>query len=200
MADPEERPAPPARVVLGLGNPGEQYVATRHNVGFRVVDELARRRGITLREGECRARLGRDGGLTLVAPQTFMNRSGFTARCLTELYGFEPTDFLVVYDEIHLPLGTLRLRPKGSPAGHRGMESVIENLGSDQVPRLRLGVGVADGPPVGDDLVSFVLEPFEAAEEELVEAMIRRAADACETWVEEGAASAMQRFNGPVAP
>lgn len=200
MAEAGRPSAPPGRVVLGLGNPGEQYAATRHNVGFRVIDELARRRGITLAEGECRSCLGWDGELALVAPLTYMNRSGFTARCLAELWGFEPTDFLVVYDEIHLPLGTLRLRPKGSPAGHRGMESVLENLGSDRVPRLRLGVGGEEGPEPGEALVSFVLEPFEVGEEEAVEAMIRRAADACEAWAEEGAESAMQRFNGPVAP
>ena len=130
-------------------------------------------------------------------PQTFMNRSGFALRCLAERLQLESGAFLVVYDEVHLPLGTLRLRPKGSPAGHRGLESVLENLGTDEVPRLRLGVGTVDGPPDGADLVDYVLSDFDADEHETVELMISRAADACETWAAEGSEAAMQRFNGP---
>ena len=110
--------------------------------------------------------------------------------------GFEPTQILVVYDEIHLPLGRLRLRPKGSPAGHRGMESILENLGSEDVPRMRMGVGGADGPPPGDELVDFVLQPFTADEESAVTEMIERAADACLAWAEKGMGVAMQAFNG----
>ncbi len=185
------------RIILGLGNPGERYAATRHNVGFRVVEELARRRGTPLAGRECNAWVA-GGDLLLAAPQTYMNRSGHAARCLRERRGVAPEDFLVVYDEIHLPLGTLRLRRDGSPAGHRGMESVLENLGTDRVPRLRLGVGSGDGPPAGDDLVAFVLEPFAAGERQRVEAMILRAADACEVWAADGAEAAMQRFNGPL--
>ncbi len=126
-----------------------------------------------------------------------MNRSGHAARCLMERRGLASDDFLVVYDEIHLPLGTLRLRRHGSPAGHRGMESVLESLGTDRVPRLRLGVGSGAGSPAGDDLVDFVLEPFAAGEREPAQAMILRAADACEVWAAAGAEAAMQRFNGP---
>ncbi len=214
--------APVRRVVLGLGNPGERYAGTRHNVGFRVVEELARRRGTSLADRECNAMVGAVGAtpaspvgatpaspvgatpaspvvppLLLAAPQTYMNRSGHAARCLQERRGLDEGDFLVVYDEIHLPLGTLRLRRSGSPAGHRGMESVLESLGTDQVPRLRLGVGGEDGPPAGDDLVTFVLEPFAADERQRAEAMILRAADACEAWASGGAEAAMQRFNGP---
>ncbi len=199
---------PPAqRVVLGLGNPGERYAATRHNVGFRVVEELARRRGTSLADHECNALVAvgvtpassvgaSPAHLLLAAPQTYMNRSGHAARCLAERRSLAPEDFLVVYDEIHLPLGTLRLRRHGSPAGHRGMESVLESLGTDRVPRLRLGVGTDDGPPAGEDLVAFVLQPFVAGEQEPAEAMILRAADACEVWAADGAEAAMQRFNG----
>ena len=192
-----DHPAPPRRVVLGLGNPGERYADTRHNVGFQVVERLARERGIALDQRDCHSHLGWDDDLVLVAPQTYMNRSGYTARCLVELYGFEPGDFLVVYDEIHLPLGTLRLRPKGSPAGHRGLESVLENLGTDQVPRLRLGVADPEGPPDGESLADFVLARFDAAEADSVTAMVERAAQACLAWADEGSESAMQRFNGP---
>ena len=189
--------SPPRRVVVGLGNPGPRYDGTRHNVGFEVIAELAKRRGLDLERRECNAHWGWDDTATLVAPQTFMNRSGYATRCLRERFGFEAADFLIVYDEVQLPLGNLRLRPKGSPAGHRGMESVLENLGTDGVPRLRLGVAGPDGPPPGGDaLVCFVLEPFDEDEAEAVQAMIQRAADACETWIREGVEAAMQQFNG----
>ncbi len=185
------------QIILGLGNPGERYVATRHNVGFRVVEELARRRHLRLESIECNSLVAEDNGLLLVAPQTFMNRSGYAARCLQERRGVASQAMLIVYDEIHLSLGTLRLRPSGSPAGHRGLESILESLGTDQVPRLRLGVSGEEGPPAGDRLVEFVLEPFREDEKTRLEAMILRAADACEAWASEGAEMAMQRFNGP---
>ncbi|MEM7352522.1 MAG: aminoacyl-tRNA hydrolase [Acidobacteriota bacterium] len=185
------------RIIIGLGNPGARYAETRHNVGFRVVAELARRHSVDLDSLECNALVASRGSLTLAAPQTFMNRSGFAARCLRERRGIEPGAILIVYDEIHLSLGTLRLRRGGSPAGHRGLESVLENLGTDQVPRLRLGVAGESGPPTGESLVDFVLEPFAESELEQVEALIVRAADACEAWAAEGPEAAMQRFNGP---
>jgi PTH1 family peptidyl-tRNA hydrolase len=191
-----------AHLVLGLGNPGAEYAATRHNVGFRVVAELVRRRGLSLDRLECNARVamlaaeGAPPALLLAQPQTYMNRSGYAARCLLEVHQLEPAAVLVVYDEINLPLGKLRIRRSGSPAGHRGMESVIENLRTDEVARLRLGVASENGPPPGEDLVGFVLAPFTAEEAETVAAMIVRAADACETWLAEGAEAAMNRFNG----
>ncbi|MDA8016899.1 MAG: aminoacyl-tRNA hydrolase [Thermoanaerobaculia bacterium] len=184
------------RIVAGLGNPGKRYAGTRHNVGFRVVRELARRRGVQAFDEACGSLIARaDDRPALVMPQTYMNRSGFALRCLAERHQLETGAFLVVYDEVHLPLGALRLRPKGSPAGHRGLESVLENLGTDEVPRLRLGVGAAEGPPDGADLVDFVLSNFEESEQETVEVMIQRAADACEIWAIEGSDAAMQRFN-----
>lgn len=183
------------RLVAGLGNPGERYRDTRHNAGFRVVEELARRRGWAFSREECASQVAGSPDVLLVKPQTFMNRSGHALRCFSERLGLEPADLLVVYDEVHLPLGKLRLRPSGSPAGHRGVESVLESLGTDQVPRLRLGVGV-EGMPAGPDLPDFVLAPFTAGEREAIEAMIQKAADACETWLEQGLEAAMGRFNG----
>lgn len=186
------------RLVAGLGNPGERYTGTRHNVGFRVVRELARRRGVGRFDEACGSLLCRsDDAPWLVMPQTYMNRSGFALRCLAERHQLESDAFLVVYDEVHLPLGTLRLRPKGSPAGHRGLESILENLGTDEVPRLRLGVAPVDGAPDGADLSEFVLDAFDESENEAADAMIVRAADACEVWAAEGIDAAMQRFNGP---
>ena len=194
-----ETPLKP-RVVVGLGNPGSKYSNTRHNVGFRVVEELARRRGAGLGGEDCRSEIFKDSKaepeLWAVAPQTFMNRSGFAVRCLQERFALDVTDFLVVYDEVHLGLGILRLRTQGSPGGHRGMESIVENLGTDNVARLRLGVGgVAELD--GADLVDFVLGEFADEEHDAVQEMILRAADACEVWCRNGAEPAMQKFNGP---
>jgi peptidyl-tRNA hydrolase, PTH1 family len=194
-------------LILGLGNPGEEYRATRHNVGFRVVEELARRWRVPLDRLDCNSLTGRrvageaaldgDQGVLLAQPQTYMNRSGYAARCFAERYALEPAAVLVVYDEVNLPLGKLRLRRSGSPAGHRGLESVIENLRTAEVPRLRLGVAPEGGRPVGgEDLVGLVLSPFAADELAPVEEMVRRAADACEAWLEEGVEAAMGRFNG----
>lgn len=244
--DPTHGESPAAsgapRLVVGLGNPGEQYRDTRHNVGFRVLDELARRHRTAFDRQNCNSLLAEllfaespdaaspDAAspdaespgaeapaserprLLLVQPQTYMNRSGYALRCLRERYGFAPEDILVVYDEVHLPLGRLRLRPKGRPAGHRGMESVIENLRSQDVARLRCGVGPrsqaqAPDEPVpaesvpaesvpAEELAEFVLEPFHDDEQEAVDEMIQRAADACETWFDAGTERAMNQHNG----
>ena len=184
------------RLILGLGNPGERYRDTRHNVGFLVVEELARRWDVRLDRRECNSFVGAGPGALLAQPQTYMNRSGWAARCLLESHGLDPAGVLVVYDEVALPLGRLRLRKSGSPGGHRGLESVIENLRTDQVPRLRLGISPEDGPPRGEDLVEFVLAPFLPDQREAVEAMVSRAADACEVWLREGVEAAQAKFNG----
>lgn len=193
---------PPGRLVVGLGNPGPRYRDTRHNLGFQVVEEVARRRG--LRFGgdsgeECSALVAVDLAsrppVRLALPQTYMNRSGYAVRCMVERHGFAPEDVLVVYDEIHLPLGRLRLRRNGSPAGHRGIESVLENLRTDAVPRLRLGV-MPEAPVPAADWADFVLERFEAGERDAVADLVTRAADVCEIWLAEGVERAMARCNG----
>lgn len=134
-------------------------------------------------------------GLIVALPQTFMNRSGYAARCLAERHGVEASAVLVVYDDVALPLGRLRLRARGGAGGHRGMESVIENLQSAEVPRLRLGVAPSAGFPADADLAEWVLAPFEAAEAAAVEALIERAAGAAGCWLDEGTETAMNRFN-----
>lgn len=183
----------PRRLILGLGNPGDRYRDTRHNVGFDVVGELARRRSIRLTELVCNTLLAEGDDVTLGMPQTYMNRSGYAARCLVERNGFEPGNILVVFDEVNLPLSRLRLRTQGSPGGHRGMESIIRSLNTDRVPRLRLGIGPEEGE--AEDLVEFVLEPFAADERDQAAEMIERAADACESWLEFGPERTMNRFN-----
>ncbi|MFQ5349904.1 MAG: aminoacyl-tRNA hydrolase [Thermoanaerobaculia bacterium] len=189
-AEPSSR-----RLVLGLGNPGERYRGTRHNLGFRVVREVAGRMAVTLDRLECSALVGEADQLLLAMPQTYMNRSGYAARCLTDRHEIEAADTLVVYDDVELPLGRLRLRRGGGPGGHRGMESVIRNLRTEEIPRLRLGIrSETDEEP--DDLVDFVLEPFRADEQPAVERLIERAADACQAWLELDIEAAMNRFNG----
>jgi len=197
--------ASPGRLILGLGNPGDRYRETRHNLGFRTVEELARRWKVSIGRLECGALVGvREAParvtqavpVTLAKPQTYMNRSGHAARCLIERHGYAPEDLLVIYDELALPLGRLRLRPAGSPGGHRGMESVLDTLRTDRVPRLRLGIAPEEDRPAGERQVDFVLEGFADEEREPMEEMIHRAADACETWLEEGLEAAMNRFNG----
>jgi PTH1 family peptidyl-tRNA hydrolase len=186
-----------ARLILGLGNPGEEYRDTRHNVGFRVVEELARRWHLALDRLECNALTAHVEDVLLAKPQTYMNRSGHAAHCFAERYELDPANVLVIYDEVNLPLGKLRLRRAGSPAGHRGLESILESLRTAEVPRLRLGVApLGDLRPSGEELVDFVLSPFAEGEREETEAMIRRAADAAELWLREGAEAAMGRFNG----
>lgn len=196
---PEPGGEPPSRrrLVVGLGNPGARYADTRHNVGFRVVEELARRKGVSLGRNECNALVGEVGEVRLALPQTFMNRSGYATRCLVERHGFAPAEILVVLDEVALPLGRLRLRPSGSPGGHRGLESILESLQSDAVHRLRLGVREEGDELTGEALADYVLAPFSPAGRETVEAMVARGADACESWLAEGMGRAMDRFNGP---
>jgi peptidyl-tRNA hydrolase, PTH1 family len=188
--------SPSTRLVVGLGNPGAEYRDTRHNVGFRVVEEVARRRGVRLRPGECNSLVGEAGGLLLALPQTFMNRSGYAVRCLVERHELRPESVLVVLDEVALPLGRLRLRGSGSPGGHRGLESILESLQADAVPRLRLGVREDEDAVTGEGLADYVLAPFSSAAGAKVDAMIARAADACESWLAEGVDRAMARFNG----
>lgn len=184
------------KLILGLGNPGERYAATRHNLGFRLIAELARRLSVRIDRRECNTEVGGDAEVLLAMPQTYMNRSGHAARCLVERHGFAAGDVLVAYDDVALPLGRLRLRPSGSPGGHRGMESVIAGLRSDRIARLRMGIAGGDEVPTGDDLVDYVLAPFALDERAEVEAMLTRAADACEAWLAEGAEAAMNRYNG----
>ncbi|MCY3934080.1 MAG: aminoacyl-tRNA hydrolase [Acidobacteria bacterium] len=189
-----------ARLVLGLGNPGGRYADTRHNLGFRVVDELARRLGVRPGLDVCGAVWASNDRIDLAMPQTYMNRSGYSARCLSERNGYAPRNILVVYDEVHLPLGRLRLRGKGSPGGHRGMESVIENLRTTAVPRLRLGIAPDEAAAAaagrGEDLPDFVLAPFAAGEVETAERMVRRAADCVLSWVDRGVEVTMNEYNG----
>jgi PTH1 family peptidyl-tRNA hydrolase len=189
-------------LVLGLGNPGAGYEGTRHNRGREVVEELARRRGLKLAPGDCQTRIALDGEVVLATPETFMNRSGYAARCLVERFGVDPARILVVYDDIYLPLGALRLRARGGAGGQKGIASILECLRTEAVCRLRLGIaprGTSEpqGPERGEVLnrPDFVLTRFTPEEEAPAREQIARAADACEVWLTAGPAEAMNRFN-----
>jgi len=184
------------RCIVGLGNPGAQYAETRHNVGFLVLDRLAERRQIGVTRGRHRALFGRGQiageDCLLVKPQTFMNDSGVAVRRVLQYYRLEPADVLLVYDDIALDLGVMRLRRGGSDGGHKGVRSVIHLLGTDQIARLRLGVG---RPPEGASAINYVLSPFARSERERAEQMVGDAADAVELVLREGLEVAMNRYN-----
>jgi len=188
------------KAIFGLGNPGSRYRGTRHNVGFEVVDALAARWGLPEFDSwhgraEYVRRAGFGDGILLAKPQTFMNASGEAVGELLRYFKIDIVDLLVVVDEVHLPLGKLRARARGSAGGHNGLKSVIQHVG-EEFGRLRLGVG--RGPEGKDrrDLADHVLAKFEKDEAADVERMIDRATDASEMFVTGGIAAVMNQFNG----
>ena len=182
-------------LIVGLGNPGEEYVDTRHNLGFRVIESLCRTFSVRADRLECNALVAETESVVLAMPQTYMNRSGYSVRCLVERRHIEPSGILVVYDEIDLELGRLRLRSTGGPSGHRGMESIIRNLRTEDIPRLRLGIRPVESEKLPEDLADFVLSPFEAEEESVAHNLIDLATQACCSWLSGGTDETMNRFN-----
>ncbi len=185
------------RCIIGLGNPGLEYSETRHNVGFRVIDLLAARHQFPTPQRMLQAIVGKgkikSSQLLLVKPMTFMNESGRAVARLCVHFDLLPSDLLVIYDDINIDLGMLRLRREGSSGGHKGMQSVIDHLGTEQIPRLRLGIGRL---PPDSEARGFVLSPFAPDEEEAAQQLIEQAADAVEYLLAEGMETAMSRFNG----
>lgn len=180
--------------VLGLGNPGEEYRNTRHNVGFRVAELVAARCGAAISRRRFSALVAEaqvEGNkLLLACPQSYMNESGRTARAVADFFGLQPAGLLVVCDDFHLELGRLRVRRSGSTGGHKGLESVVRELGSEEFPRLRIGIGECRGDSTG-----YVLGRFSRSEEEALAPAIERAAEAVLVWVREGIDACMNRFN-----
>jgi PTH1 family peptidyl-tRNA hydrolase len=192
-----EEATPPIRLIAGLGNPGPEYAATRHNVGFMVVDQLAARFGSTWeRSPQWKALSAKCGEVLLVKPMAYMNRSGEPLLMITQFYKIEPREILVVLDDLALPLGRLRLRANGGPGGHNGLESIIMQLGTEDIPRLRIGIGAA--PHEG--AVDYVLSPFFEEERPLVRSTIDRAVDAVKWAIDNGLVSAMNTFNKTEEP
>jgi len=183
---------------VGLGNPGRRYRGTRHNVGFEVVERLARRWGVCFRvQGRAEVAEATFAGepVVLAKPLTYMNLSGEAVGELVRRLGLKPGQVLVVYDDMDLPVGTVRVRARGSSGGHRGMASVLEALGTAEVPRVRVGIGRPE-----EDAVDHVLSRFSPEERAQVDQAVERAADAVETALGEGIHRAMDRFNRRTVP
>ncbi len=186
------------RLIVGLGNPGRDYADTRHNVGFMVLDRLAALAKATFRmEKKWQAEVASLGDVWLCKPQTYMNLSGESVGALGHFYKIEPARVLVVLDDMALPLGRLRLRESGSAGGHNGLTSVIEHLGTQAIPRLRVGIGSAQ--PGG--ATGHVLGRFAPAERPALDEAIARATESIEFAQQQGLAAAMNRFNqNPATP
>lgn len=184
------------KLVVGLGNPGKKYEGTRHNVGFEVVAEVARRHG----SGKPRAKFSGEvveadvGGekLVLLCPTTYMNRSGGSVLAARDFYKLSDDEVLIVCDDINLPVAKLRIRPKGSSGGQKGLADIIRRLGGDEVSRLRVGVGA---PPEGWDAAGYVLGKFTRQEQKEIEPAILDAADAVTVWARDGIATCMNQYN-----
>jgi len=185
------------KLVVGLGNPGRKYVDTRHNIGFVVLDELARRSGaskpkMAVDAAWSETQLGSEK-ILLVWPQTFMNLSGSSVLRMRDFYKLSNEDLLVVCDDFHLPLGRLRLRGSGSAGGQKGLGDILRRLATDEIARLRIGIGT---PPSNFETADFVLSKFRREETAEIELAVQRAADAATDWAAHGLAYVMNKYNG----
>lgn len=184
------------KVILGLGNPGDRYGRTRHNLGFLVVDRFAAVKKVGIEKQKYSSLLGelrQDGEeILLVKPLTYMNRSGDAVRALFRYRPVSVSDLIVVHDDLDLPFGRIRIRPNGGPGGHRGVLSVLEALGDEDFSRVRVGIG---RPPPGRDPTEYVLQPFSPEEKADLERVLSKAADALDSLIREGCERAMGKFN-----
>ncbi|MGX6980111.1 aminoacyl-tRNA hydrolase [Vagococcus elongatus] len=188
------------KLIVGLGNPGRKYMVTKHNIGFITVDELSFRQKTKWKKHQFEADISEffyEGEkILLVKPQTFMNESGRSIRPLMDYYQLTLEDLLVIYDDMDLPIGKIRLRQKGGAGGHNGIKSLIQHLGTQKFNRIRVGV---NRPFPGQDVVSHVLSPFPKETHEEMLLSVKTAADACEDWIKENDfVKTMSRFNGKI--
>ena len=185
-------------LIVGLGNPGEKYENTRHNVGFRVIDELAERQNAPVQKLKFKALtnlLTISGEKVLVMkPITYMNLSGEAVRPAADFYKIPPERVLVISDDVSLPIGKLRIRKGGSAGGHNGLKSIIQHLGTDQFPRIKIGVGEKPHPDY--DMADWVLSKFTGEDLKTIQVAVKKAADAVACYLENGPDKAMNRFNG----
>ncbi len=185
-------------LIVGLGNPGPEYQDTRHNIGFRCVDTLAAAYHMSFdRKKRSKARVA-DGTIAgrrvlIAKPQTYMNLSGASVQGLATFYQIRPRNIIIILDDMDLPLGSLRIRPKGGSGGHRGLTDIIQKLGTQEFPRIRFGLG---RPPGRMDPAAYVLRRFDQDELATVQPTIDRAIKAIETWITDGIDTAMNRYNG----
>ena len=190
-------------IIVGLGNPGAQYERTRHNIGWMILDEIARRHAIEINKRQCEARIGsgflaHDNAtkILLAKPLTYMNLSGRSVQALLRFYNVEIGNLLIVTDDLNLPTGKLRLRAGGSDGGHNGLKSITQMLGTKEFARLRFGVGAPHAHERQErGTADFVLRAFDKAESDEVALSIQNAADCIEHWTQNGVESAMNRFN-----
>ncbi|MDP2921330.1 MAG: aminoacyl-tRNA hydrolase [Candidatus Omnitrophota bacterium] len=185
------------KLIVGLGNPGDGYKFTRHNAGFLVLDELARESGIKFKSNKRFKALTGEGEIKgekafLAMPQTFMNLSGSSVRSMLHWLKISPADVFVVVDDIALPFGSIRIRPKGSSGGHKGLNSIIDAISSQEFPRMRIGIL---GRKNVRDLSGYVLDRFTKAEQKKLPDIIGAASNACVCWIEEGVDAAMNQYN-----
>lgn len=189
-------------VVAGLGNPGRRYEGTRHNLGFDVVDEVARTLGIRFVEGRGEYMMARGSAqhaaVVLIKPTTYMNHSGVAVREVLDQEQVDPGSLIVVYDDFHLPLGMLRLRPGGSDGGHNGMASVLYHLQTDAIRRVRCGIRGEGFPDAAEEIVDYVLSPFHRAELEVKQKLVEHARSSVLAVLGEGFEHAMNTYNGSV--
>lgn len=186
------------KLIVGLGNPGKRYELTRHNLGFLVVDRLAAKTGIVLNEERCDSVLGQGRWeketVVLAQPQAFMNRSGSAVGCLLAEIETNAANLVVIYDDLDLPFGQIRIRSRGSAGGHRGMLSILEYLGTAEFSRIRLGIG---RPPEDIDAADYVLENFDETERAAIDEIVDQAAESAIYLVKEGIHRAMALYNRP---
>ncbi|OCA80676.1 aminoacyl-tRNA hydrolase [Bacillus sp. FJAT-27225] len=184
------------KLIVGLGNPGRQYAGTRHNVGFEVIALLADRLGIAMDQAKHKGVFGsgvhKGEKVLLLMPLTYMNLSGEAIRAAMDFYKLDTEDLLVIYDDLDLPTGKIRLRQKGSPGGHNGIKSTIAHLGTQEFNRIRIGIS---RPPVGMAVPDYVLGRFSKEEGPLIEEAINKSAAACEAWLENPFLQVMNDFN-----
>ena len=183
-------------LLVGLGNPGKDYIGTRHNIGFMVLDHLAEKFDVTFSRMKHKAVIAetrhRGNKVILAKPQTYMNRSGESVKAMMNFYKLPAKNLLVIYDDVDLDLGSLRIRPKGGSGGHKGMKSIIERMGNHEFPRFRLGIG---RPPGKMQAAGYVLQDFSDNEKDLLEITMRRAEDAVISFMVNGIQDAMTTFN-----
>ncbi len=189
------------KLIVGLGNPGREYVDSRHNLGFKCINSLARNHGIELKKQQAKARVGfgqiGDGKVVLAKPKTYMNLSGESVAPLARFYKIDPPDILIIHDDVDLPLGKIRIREKGSPAGHNGLKSIIQYLGTQEFPRLKVGIGTLETTDSEASLRTpeYVLGRFTSDEKLIVTEVCARVAEAVECIIAEGITAAMNKYN-----
>lgn len=196
LAKQEEELGIPMKLIVGLGNPGKQYENTRHNVGFEVIDELSKRWDIPLNHTKFKGMYGighwKGQKVLLLKPLTYMNLSGESIRAVIDYYQIDMEDVLIIYDDLDLPVGKIRLRQKGSPGGHNGIKSTVSHLGTQVFNRIRIGI---DRPAAGMSVPDYVLGKFRPEELAIVKETVTKSADACEAWLDRPFLQVMNDYN-----